>query len=296
MRSLRNAASVEDISHLQSECEHHEDMDANLVHQISRKKTLRKSLHKKRGKGAGSDTDEPIPALPISSVKTHEKKFSTSSFSNMSMMSSFLSERPAAKEIADNLEKYFPGHDLDNPMDDDSSACSTLIIGEEDPDTSIERRKLVNRKSIRVVVKERNMEESMMQENMPVALKRTSTKLWGSKPTEIRNTGITRKKGVMKRKGFANRYDPPESLQASRIIVLCFLSLIFIENTIKWIKGELIGKGSFGRVYHALNAATGEMIAVKQVNIPKIFTRRKDSKNMVTTSYYSSFVLTNIMG
>jgi len=36
---------------------------------------------------------------------------------------------------------------------------------------------------------------------------------------------------------------------------------------IEWKKGELIGKGSFGKVYMAMNSATGELIAVKQVRL-----------------------------
>jgi serine/threonine protein kinase len=38
---------------------------------------------------------------------------------------------------------------------------------------------------------------------------------------------------------------------------------------IQWIRGALIGKGSFGRVYHAFNVAAGDFIAVKQVETPK---------------------------
>lgn len=37
----------------------------------------------------------------------------------------------------------------------------------------------------------------------------------------------------------------------------------------QWIRGELIGKGSYGRVYMGCNANTGEIIAVKQVELPK---------------------------
>jgi mitogen-activated protein kinase kinase kinase len=34
------------------------------------------------------------------------------------------------------------------------------------------------------------------------------------------------------------------------------------------MKGALIGRGSFGSVYLGLNAGTGELMAVKQVEIP----------------------------
>ncbi|EAU93156.2 STE/STE11 protein kinase [Coprinopsis cinerea okayama7 len=43
----------------------------------------------------------------------------------------------------------------------------------------------------------------------------------------------------------------------------------FVKPTFQWIRGELLGKGSYGRVYLALNATTGEVMAVKQVELPK---------------------------
>ncbi|PWY70233.1 MAP kinase [Aspergillus heteromorphus CBS 117.55] len=52
-----------------------------------------------------------------------------------------------------------------------------------------------------------------------------------------------------------------------------------------WMKGSLIGEGSFGSVFLALHAVTGELMAVKQVEIPSAtkgteFDKRKNS--MVT--------------
>jgi len=48
----------------------------------------------------------------------------------------------------------------------------------------------------------------------------------------------------------------------------------------KWVRGELIGKGTYGKVYVALNATTGEIIAVKQVEIPRTESGRNDSRQV----------------
>lgn len=37
----------------------------------------------------------------------------------------------------------------------------------------------------------------------------------------------------------------------------------------KWIRGAFISEGTYGRVYLALNATSGELIAVKQVELAK---------------------------
>ncbi len=42
-----------------------------------------------------------------------------------------------------------------------------------------------------------------------------------------------------------------------------------ITRRMKWVKGALIGTGSFGNVYLGMNANTGELMAVKQVLMPK---------------------------
>ncbi|WVN89329.1 uncharacterized protein L203_104551 [Cryptococcus depauperatus CBS 7841] len=49
-------------------------------------------------------------------------------------------------------------------------------------------------------------------------------------------------------------------------------------GTVTWIKGELIGKGSYGRVYIALNVTTGDMMAVKQVELPVSEIDRNDQR------------------
>ena len=57
-------------------------------------------------------------------------------------------------------------------------------------------------------------------------------------------------------------------------VLTCFLAIF------KWVRGELIGKGTYGRVYLALNATTGEMIAVKQVELPRTADERNDARRL----------------
>lgn len=44
--------------------------------------------------------------------------------------------------------------------------------------------------------------------------------------------------------------------------------LIFVILANKWIKGALIGAGSFGKVYLGMDASSGLLMAVKQVELP----------------------------
>ena len=55
------------------------------------------------------------------------------------------------------------------------------------------------------------------------------------------------------------------------------------QATFRWFKGQLIGKGTYGRVYLGMNATTGEFLAVKQVEVnPKAAGGDKDKmKEMV---------------
>ena len=54
------------------------------------------------------------------------------------------------------------------------------------------------------------------------------------------------------------------------------------------MRGELIGKGTYGRVYLALNATTGEMIAVKQVEIPRTASDKEDSRQVTVVEALKS--------
>ena len=48
----------------------------------------------------------------------------------------------------------------------------------------------------------------------------------------------------------------------------------------KWIRGEAISKSMYGEVYVALNATTGELIAVKQVEVPRMEDNKSHTRRM----------------
>jgi mitogen-activated protein kinase kinase kinase ANP1 len=58
------------------------------------------------------------------------------------------------------------------------------------------------------------------------------------------------------------------------------LTFYLAPATFKWIRGELIGRGTYGKVYLALNATTGEMIAVKQVETLRTALDRSDPRQV----------------
>lgn len=61
----------------------------------------------------------------------------------------------------------------------------------------------------------------------------------------------------------------------------------------QWERGELIGKGNFGQVYLALNVTTGNLFAVKQVEVPRTASDRGDARQanvVVSLKHYASIV------
>ena len=51
------------------------------------------------------------------------------------------------------------------------------------------------------------------------------------------------------------------------------------------MRGALIGMGSFGSVYLGLNAITGELMAVKQVELPTGQSANEDRKKSMVDYY-----------
>ncbi|VDB86477.1 unnamed protein product, partial [Peniophora sp. CBMAI 1063] len=189
-------------------------------------------------------------------------------------------DRPNPEDVIDRLEQWFPKYDVDQPVIESSSGGTspTAAVAPNVPAATpipphvSQATKRGHKKSIRVVAEEHKQRISRIGKGVKagkdgglsgfasdVARKR-STKLWDSKVEEVTPGQI--------RAGMPSI--TPESPAGTPTAAR--------KPIFKWVRGELIGKGNFGRVYLAMNVTTGEMIAVKQVEIPRTASDRGDAR------------------
>lgn len=171
--------------------------------------------------------------------------------------------RPPPEDVYERLEEFFPGHDLDKPVIDASTGGTSPTTTEHPiplpPEPTEKRWK--HKKSIRVVAAEHKKKIDRTSRMDPSSLasdvrRHRSTKLWDKQTEEVTAEKL--------------RSSVPESPSPSAPPKPIF----------KWVRGEIIGKGTYGKVYLALNATTGEMIAVKQVEIPRTASDKNDDRQL----------------
>ncbi|CAK5280497.1 unnamed protein product [Mycena citricolor] len=165
--------------------------------------------------------------------------------------------RPPLDDVYERLEDFFPEHDLDKPVVEAISGSASPTEPVPAPPVVPEKDKgrIRSKKSIRIVAQERKKyidRTSRIGDSLTAVQRKRSTKLWGSRVEEVVDTATL-----------------PESPSTSEG-----------PTTFKWVRGELIGRGTYGRVYLALNVTTGEMIAVKQVDIPRTASDKNDSRQV----------------
>ncbi|KAK7064298.1 MAP kinase [Favolaschia claudopus] len=176
--------------------------------------------------------------------------------------------RPPPEDVYERLEDFFPQHDLDKPViemisggNSPTASAPDQTLAHAPPTPALVENKdhrvtVRGKKSIRLVAQERkriiDRTSKMVPEGGLTAIQRKrSTKLWGSKVEEMDTS---------------NSPESPSTTDG--------------PTTFKWVRGELIGRGTYGKVYLALNASTGEMIAVKQVEIPRTASDKNDSRQV----------------
>ncbi|CAL1695248.1 unnamed protein product [Somion occarium] len=170
--------------------------------------------------------------------------------------------RPPVEEVVERLQEYFPEHDVDKPVIEASSGGASPTSAEHPTLMPQPGKRFGHKKSIRYVAAEhkRRVDRSSRMEpaNVQTSLRKRNTKLWGSRVEEVTSDQA--------------RDDMPSMTSET--------SPGGAKPIFRWVRGELIGKGTYGKVYLALNATTGEMIAVKQVEIPRTDSDKNDSRQV----------------
>ncbi|KAI8090997.1 kinase-like domain-containing protein [Gilbertella persicaria] len=139
------------------------------------------------------------------------------------------SERPSEAIVGErpSFERLYQDIDKYLPQHD----VDKEIIQQKQPS----RRLLGHRPSVRIVANEAHRRWKHLPKSI---CRRKSTKMWDRLIERVKP-------------GEENRIELPTLAQPAKM---------------QWMRGDLIGHGSFSRVYHALNLATLEWMAVKQVD------------------------------
>lgn len=104
--------------------------------------------------------------------------------------------------------------------------------------------------------------QSTMSNTSSLMQRRRSTKMFGANIVQINPARAT-----------STQVAPPTPIDRSAKKA----------ETFKWAKGQLIGKGTFGRVYIGINTTTGEVIAVKQIEVNKKTADKEKMKEMIAS-------------
>ena len=101
---------------------------------------------------------------------------------------------------------------------------------------------------------------SMLRNDVGI-VRRKSTKMFGARIEQVKPD--RRSRLINNLETIPQDTIPPENVQH----VNQNSSTPERQPTFKWMRGQLIGKGTFGRVYLGMNTTTGELLAVKQVEV-----------------------------
>lgn len=238
--------------------------------------------------------------------------------------------RPPPEQVVRELSRFFPEINLEAEfIEADASPAATTssssAASAAAAAAAARETKLKNRKSIRRVAEERQhvsdppvtptlIPASSLKPPTDVkVVRRRSTRMWDGKVEEVKPSALkdalTAEDDVYEGTRESSQYSSPTAL-FEMLKDPCFA----FPATFKWVKGDLIGKGAvsrtrsfsscrdvltlslrpsqYGRVYLGLNAKTGEMLAVKQVEVPSTISDRVDDRqSQVITALRSEIQL-----
>ena len=149
----------------------------------------------------------------------------------------------------------------------------------EEPDTLGSQDSTL--KSIAQSVAQRNVRKSgglgRMKSIREVAKGANNSRRRNPKTTPNKSGDIVRRKSTKMFGANIVQINPGRGSRMSLIEAVAHEPLSKRKNTYRILRGELIGKGTYGRVYVGINASTGDVLAIKQVEVnPKAAGQDKD--------------------
>ncbi|KAI6245353.1 MAP kinase kinase kinase mkh1 [Erysiphe necator] len=202
--------------------------------------------------------------------------------------------RPPAESLIDHLDAFFPNLDLDQPVVEESTGISDsdFLI----PESEVNERSDVSQDSDET---SRKFSQSIGSDEQTLkALERPESIHSVAQRNIRRSGGLGRMKSIRevargaheasKRfTAFTQTGEEPSKILRRKSTKMFGANIVQIkpergsmmlpkipqdlipkrQATFRWFKGQLIGKGTYGRVYLGMNATTGEFLAVKQVEV-----------------------------
>ncbi|KAJ1653562.1 mitogen-activated protein kinase kinase kinase [Dispira simplex] len=159
----------------------------------------------------------------------------------------------------------------------------------------------------------------------PGLLRRKSTRLWGAQITEVEPGPTSDNKSTIPDEGTsptaqevaaaAQSWETPDVTPITNITEESVSGKTQYRRTLEpliqvvghqaankptvnmeWMKGKMIGQGSFGKVYLAINRSTGEFMAVKQIQLPQAKSEimNKRQRAMIKALYDETEILKDL--
>lgn len=213
--------------------------------------------------------------------------------------------RPPAEALINHLDDFFPNLDLDQPvLEETGNDPISPITEREEPSESAASQAGLNlgegSSTVRSNLSYNDGDTLGSDESTLKALENRSSVQSVAQRNIRRSGGLGRMKSIREvargaheaNKRFTNPMAPPQPGVSSSILrrkstKMFGANIVQIkpqrgsmilpqipqdtipkrQNTFRWFKGQLIGKGTYGRVYLGMNATTGEFLAVKQVEV-----------------------------
>ncbi|RKF61980.1 putative mitogen-activated protein kinase [Erysiphe neolycopersici] len=203
--------------------------------------------------------------------------------------------RPPAESLIDHLDAFFPNLDLDQPVLEESPGTVDSETLNQEPgitDRSDNSQDLTEASSIKLSQSIGSDEQTLKALERPESIhsvaQRNIRRSGGlGRMKSIREVARGAHEASKRFTTFTQPGDETSKITRRKSTKMFGANIVQIkpergsimlpkipqdsipqrQATFRWFKGQLIGKGTYGRVYLGMNATTGEFLAVKQVEV-----------------------------